>query len=121
MASRKPAVRGKRSRSAEPATLIDDIRSLIAGARAHVAATANATLTLLYWRIGCRIQFVSLSRQLSIEHGPSFGEKNLGRMIQFAKVFPDEQILVSLIRELSWTHLPARFPWAERDLPGEGP
>jgi len=42
-------------------------------------------------------------------------------MIQFAKVFPDEQILVSLIRELSWTHLPARFPWAERDLPGEGP
>jgi hypothetical protein len=32
--------------------LLDEIRRLIADARAHVATTANATLTLLYWRIG---------------------------------------------------------------------
>src|SRR3546814_6321973 len=31
-------------------------------------------------------------------------------MVQFAATFPDEQILVSLIRELSWTHFIALIP-----------
>ena len=31
-------------------------------------------------------------------------------MIQFAEVFPDEQIVVSLIRNLSWTHFLALIP-----------
>jgi predicted nuclease of restriction endonuclease-like (RecB) superfamily len=93
-----------------------------------VATTANATLTLLYWRIGRRILgdvlgharaayggqiVVSLSRQLSADYGASFGEKNLRRMIQFAEVFPDEKIVVSLIRELSWTHFLALLPLNE--------
>jgi hypothetical protein len=39
---------------------------------------------------------VSLSRQLVEEHGSSFGEKNLRRMIQFVEVFPEEEIVVSL-------------------------
>ena len=108
--------------------LIADIRRLVADARSHVAATANATLTLLYWRIGRRIHadvltgdraaygehiVVSLSRQLETEYGSSFGEKNLRRMIQFAQVFPDEKIVVSLIRELSWTHFLALLPLKE--------
>lgn len=105
--------------------LAGDIRRLIDEARSHVAATANATLTLLYWRIGQRIRsevlseqraeygqeiVASLSRQLTADQGPSFGEKNLRRMIQFAEVFPDEQIVVSLIRQLSWTHFLALIP-----------
>jgi len=44
---------------------------------------------------GCQI-VVSLSRQLVEEHGSSFGEKNLRRMIQFVEVFPEEEIVVSL-------------------------
>lgn len=62
--------------------LIADIHRLVAEARSHVAATANATLTLLYWRIGRRVHadvlagdraaygeqiVVSLSRQLEAE------------------------------------------------------
>jgi len=121
--------RGKAAKPVESAQpLIDDIRRLISDARAHVATTANATLTLLYWRIGRRILgdvlgharaayggqiVVSLSRQLSAEYGASFGEKNLRRMIQFAEVFPDEKIVVSLIRELSWTHFLALLPLNE--------
>lgn len=82
-------------------------------------------MTILYWRIGKRINeeilrheraeygkqiIASLSRQLVIEYGKSFGEKNLRRMMLFAVVFPDERILVSLIRQLSWTHLIALIP-----------
>jgi predicted nuclease of restriction endonuclease-like (RecB) superfamily len=47
------------------------------------------------------------------EYGSSFGEKNLRRMIQFAQIFPDEKIVVSLIRELSWTHFLALLPLKE--------
>ena len=37
-------------------------------------------------------------------------EKNLRRMIQFVEVYPDEEIVVSLIRHLSWTHFIAIIP-----------
>ena len=53
---------------------------------------------------------VSVARQLVQEYGASFGEKNLRRMMQFAEVFPEEEIVVSLIRQLSWTHFIALLP-----------
>ncbi len=52
----------------------------------------------------------TLAAQLVKEYGSSFAEQNLRRMVQFATTFPDEQILVSLIRELSWTHFIALIP-----------
>ncbi|EPW8907126.1 PDDEXK nuclease domain-containing protein, partial [Pseudomonas aeruginosa] len=79
----------------------------------------------LYWRIGQRIRtqvldgrrgaygkevLPTLAAQLVKEYGGSFAEQNLRRMVQFAATFPDEQILVSLIRELSWTHFIALIP-----------
>ena len=105
--------------------LIEDIRQIIGEARRSVATTVNAGLTLLYWRIGKRIVnevlgkeraaygqqiVVSVARLLVQEYGPSFGEKNLRRMMQFAEVFPEEEIVVSLIRQLSWTHFIALLP-----------
>jgi predicted nuclease of restriction endonuclease-like (RecB) superfamily len=56
---------------------------------------------------------VTLSRQLVLEYGKGFNDKNLRRMIQFSEVFPDEQIVVSLIRQLSWTHFIALIPIKE--------
>ena len=109
--------------------LIEDVRRLITEARRTVASTVNAGLTTLYWRIGRRIVdellhgeraaygqqiVVSLSRQLVEEYGPSFGEKNLRRMMQFAELFPQEEIVVSLIRQLSWTHFIALLPLRDR-------
>lgn len=107
------------------APLLADIRSLIEAARAHVAQTANATLTLLYWRVGQRIRtevlqhrraeygaeiLATLSQELARDYGRGFAEKSLRRMVQFAEVFPDEEIVVSLIRQLSWTHFIALIP-----------
>jgi len=39
-----------------------------------------------------------------------FNEKNLRRMIQFAEVFPEEQIIVTLSRQLGWSHFVAIIP-----------
>lgn len=105
--------------------LVLEIKSLIEQSKQQLAVTVNATLSLLYWQIGNRInnelalqiqdsygkQIVhTLCSQLEIEYGSSFSEKNLRRMMQFAKEFPDEKIVVSLIRNLSWTHILAIIP-----------
>jgi len=99
--------------------LIRDIRRLIEEARASVAVAVNAGMTMLYWQIGKRIhqeilqgkraeygeQIVStLSRQLEVEYGRGFSAKNLRHMIHFAEVFPDEAIVSTLWRQLSWSH-----------------
>jgi hypothetical protein len=42
---------------------------------------------------------VSQARQLVQKYGPSFGEKSLRRMMPFAEVFPQEEIVVLLIRQ----------------------
>lgn len=108
--------------------LINDIVFLIEESKSHIAQTVNSTLTLLYWRIGKRINeevlgnkradygkqvISSLATQLVLEYGNGFSEKSIRRMIQFAEVFPDEQIVVSAIRQLSWTHFIALIPLKE--------
>ena len=40
-------------------------------------------------------------------------QENIHRMRQFAEVYPDEEIVVSLIRQLSWTHLIALIPMSD--------
>lgn len=105
--------------------LAADVRGMIAQTRDGIARTVNVGMTLLYWRIGKRIhneilgeeraeygkEIVStLARQLVEEFGSGFSEKNLRRMVQFAEVFPDSEIVVSLIRQLSWTHILALIP-----------
>ena len=108
--------------------LIRDIRRMIDEARGSVAVAVNAGMTMLYWQVGQRIHqeilkgsraeygeaiVSTLSRQLVEEYGSGFSEKSLRRMIQFAEVFPDKQIVVSLIRHLSWTHFIALIPLKE--------
>lgn len=110
--------------------LFGEIRTLIEQSRQQVALTVNATMTMLYWQVGKRINaevlkakraeygkqiIPALAERLTVEYGGSFSEKNLRRMMQFANVFPDQQIVVSLIRQLSWTHILAVIP-IEDDL-----
>jgi hypothetical protein len=95
----------------KPIALLSDLRKLILQAREGVARTVDSGLTTLYWHVGRRVredilkqkraeyggQIVSaLGRQLEIEFGRGFGEKNLRRMIQFAEAFPDEKIVAAL-------------------------
>ena len=80
---------------------------LIEEARRKTAVAVNIGLTLLYWRIGRRIHrdvrdseraayseqiVVTLSRQLVVDYGRGYSEKNLRRMVQFAEAFPEERL-----------------------------
>ena len=93
-----------------------DIKLLIEQSSHNVALAVNAESTLLYWHVGKRINdevlknnraeygkqiVVSLARHLMEEYGKGWGEKQLRQCMQFASVFPDEQIVYALRRELS--------------------
>jgi predicted nuclease of restriction endonuclease-like (RecB) superfamily len=51
-----------------------------------------------------------VSAQLIKEFGAGFSEKNLRRMVQFTEAFPNEQIVVTLSRQLGWSHFVAIIP-----------
>lgn len=102
-----------------------DIKKLIDQGRRQAVAAVNSSLTFTYWNIGKRINdevlhgeraeygkqvIIELAQELVRQYGKSFEEKNLRRMMQFAEVFPDVDIVVPLARQLSWSHFLALIP-----------
>jgi hypothetical protein len=51
-----------------------------------------------------------VSRQLTADYGRGFAEKSLRRMIQFARLFPNQEIVAALSRQLSWSHFVEIIP-----------
>ncbi len=47
---------------------------------------------------------VALAQKLQRDYGRGFSEKTLRRMVQLAEVFPDEAIVATLSRQLTWSH-----------------
>jgi len=110
---RRNAASGRRA-------LLSELRELILRTRQTVAQGVNSALVLLYWQIGQRIrvdilkekragygeQIVhALSGKLTAEFGRGFGTRSLFRMVRFAEVFPDIEIVSALRTQLGWTHL----------------
>ena len=120
--------RPRRLSTGKPATpddLLERVSSVVDEARQAIASYANATSTMAYWRVGSLIDsevldraasgygaqiVVTLSRELVDRYGRNFEEKNLRRMVQFARLFPDPEIVVTLSRQLSWSHFLALLP-----------
>ena len=115
--------------SAEPphaAALHAELRSLIASSRQRLAGAVNAELTRLYWAVGHRLHtevlggaaratygdklIDRLGEQLAQEFGRGFEAKNLRRMVQFAQVFAEPEIVATLSRQLSWSHFVNLLP-----------
>jgi predicted nuclease of restriction endonuclease-like (RecB) superfamily len=53
---------------------------------------------------------VSLSKKLVERYGRNFEEKNLRRMVQFAEQFENEDFVVTLSRQLTWSHILVILP-----------
>ncbi len=105
--------------------ILNEIISIVEKSKNQLVVQANSALTLTFWHIGNRIItevlkneraaygkqiVVTLSRDLEKIFGRTFNEKNLGRMIQFAQKFPDPEIVVTLSRQLSWSHFLVLLP-----------
>ena len=107
--------------------LFEQIKNIIEQTKQNVAISVNSSLTMMYWEIGNKINqdilknqraeygkeiVVTLSRQLQDNFGKGFDEKNLRRMMQFANAI-EKQKVVTLSRQLSWSHFLALLPLQE--------
>ena len=105
--------------------LLTDLRGLVNSARARAAVSINSELVMLYWAVGQRIHrsileqeradygqriVIELAKTLTSEFGQGFDRSNLFRMVQFAEVCPDSEIVATVWRQLSWSHIRELLP-----------
>ena len=105
--------------------LLKELSLLVEETQKQVIVQNNSSLILLFWEIGFRINDIilqnkraeygkqivpALSVHLESKYGRNFEEKNLRRMMQFADQFRDREIVVTLSRQLSWSHFLAIIP-----------
>ena len=99
-------------------TLVNDLMHLIDLAKSKVSNYTNASLVILYWKIGQRINVDILkneraeygdkviklvSQELTLNYGRGFNVRALFRMVRFAKVYDDEKIVATLSPLFSWS------------------
>ena len=105
----------------ELSTFHADIKSILESARTKARSAVNAAMVEAYWLIGQRIVqeeqlgqhkaqygarlIEALSIALTADLGAGFSYANLYNCRQFYLVFPTQEILYTLCRELSWSHL----------------
>ena len=92
------------------------MKKIINESRKHVATYANTTMLFTYWNIGKMIVeeqggsskakygnklIAELSKQMTLDFGKGFDERNLRKMRQFYLMYP---IWDSVRPELTWTH-----------------
>ena len=111
--------------------LVKEISLYLEESKQQLAITVNATLSLLYWQIGKRINeeilqnqraeygkeiISALSEQLTIDYGSGWSKRQLHHCIRFSEVFPDFEIVHTLCSQLSWSHIRLIIPIVELDL-----
>ena len=103
----------------DEAALFQHISEIIENRKARAGAYVNREIALMYWEVGIHINSVildggrasygknilaTLSIKLMEVYGNSFYVENIYRMMRFAKVFNDFEILSTASTKLSWSH-----------------
>lgn len=100
--------------------LVNKVSLLIGSAQGYVAKAVNKGMVLLYWNIGKTIQeeiikseraeygkriLQTLSAKLITDFGKGYSERNLANMLRFYEFFSDENIVTTVLSQLSWSHI----------------
>jgi predicted nuclease of restriction endonuclease-like (RecB) superfamily len=100
--------------------LFSDIRILIEDSKHRIASMFDSEKTILYWNVGQRVRvdvlgnsrakyggriLEGLSVRLISEYGRGWSVQQLRHCLKIANVVDSEEILYTLCRELSWSHL----------------
>lgn len=105
--------------------LFDELVVLIESSKKRVNRTVNGELNLLFWQIGKRINeeilqnnraeygkqvVLTIAEKLTAKYGRNFEQKNLRRMMQFANVIKEYEIVEPVARQLTWSHILLLIP-----------
>jgi len=107
--------------SANEKKFFSDISRILSDGRSKAQVAVNSAMAETYWNIGKRIVeqeqkgekranygdklLVNLSRYLGNTFGKGFSVANLWNFRQFYLTWTNEEILYTLCRELSWSHI----------------
>jgi hypothetical protein len=109
----------------DEAALLERVVAIIENRKSRAGAYANREVTLMYWEVGKYVSSVvldykrgeygkrilaTLSQQLRPKYGNSFEYTKITRMIKFADLFPNPEIVATLSRQLSWSHFKEILP-----------
>src|SRR5690554_6433166 len=102
-----------------PNNLIKELAKIIDQGKKLATSQVNSIISLVYWQVGYKINthilendraeygkgvVATVSAQLTATYGKSFELRSLRRMMQFAELFPDFQIVSQSATQLSWSH-----------------
>jgi len=91
--------------------LVNELAQIIEQGKNKVSAQVNSIITMVYWQVGFKINtyilegdrakygknvVADISDQLTSKYGKSFELRNLRRMMQFAEVFSEFEIVSPL-------------------------
>ena len=108
--------------------LLKELVVLIESSKKRVNRTVNGELNLLFWHIGKRINeeilqnnraeygkkvVPKIAEKLTAKYGRNFEQKNLRRMMQFANVIKEYEIVEPVARQLTWSHILLLIPLRE--------
>lgn len=100
-------------------SLFDDVKLIIDSSKNTVNRAVNAAMTMMYWRIGKRINeevlrheraeygkqiVILLADKLKLEYGSGYTRTALNRMCKFNRLFPNIEISATLSHQLTWSH-----------------
>jgi len=109
----------------DEAALFERATAIIENRKFRAGAYANREVTLMNWEIGQYVGSVllggerpeygkkilaTLSQNLMEKYGSNFEYTKLTRMIKFAELFPDMDIVATLSQNLSWSHFQELLP-----------
>jgi predicted nuclease of restriction endonuclease-like (RecB) superfamily len=95
---------------------------LIESAHRRAAIAVNSELVMLYWSVGKRVReevlggeraaygqdtVKRLAARLTSTYGRGYSHSALTRMMKFAHLYPDGQIVAPLAQQLTWTNITA--------------
>ena len=105
--------------------LFNSVITLIEQSKQQLSLTVNASMSMLYWQIGKKINeeilndqraeygkqiIASLSNQLSQSYGDGWSKRQLHHFVRFAEIFTDYQTVHTLCTQLSWSHIRLVIP-----------
>ena len=110
--------------------LLNELVVLIESSKKRVNRTVNGDLNLLFWHIGKRFNeeilqnnraeygkkvVPKIAEKLTAKYGRNFEQKNLRRMMQFANVIKEYEIVEPVARQLTWSHILLLIPLKENN------
>jgi type IV secretory pathway VirJ component len=109
----------------DESALFERVAGIIENRKSRARAYANREIVLMYWEVGRYLNSVvldykrgeygkailaTLSQELQKKYGNSFEYTKITRMIKFAELFYDEEIVATLSQHLSWSHIVELLP-----------